>query len=196
IYKNDAEKAGVLEAAQKIAAELKEDGLTVQLDDRDEVRPGAKYFEWERKGVPLRLEIGPRDVNEKSALGKLRVSELDERGKPRKVKVPFDGLGVHVGKLLDGFQADLFRRAEERTRANTVSVDTWQEFLEVFAGDGSKFVHARWDGTAATEKQIKDETKVTIRCLPLPGDGPAPEPGKCVKTGKPSARRVLFAKAY
>lgn len=196
IYKNDGEKAAVLEAAQRVAAELREDGLTVELDDRDEVRPGAKYFEWERKGVPLRLEIGPRDVSEKSALGKLRLSELDERGKPRKVKVPFNGLGVEVGKLLDAFQTQLFRRAQERQRANTVEVDTWADFLEVFKGDGSKFVLAHWDGTGATEKEIKDETRVTIRCLPLPGDGPAPAPGKCVKTGKPSARRVLFAKAY
>jgi prolyl-tRNA synthetase len=196
IYKSDAEKSSVVAAAQKVAAELKDDGLAVVLDDRDEVRPGAKYFEWERKGVPLRLEIGPRDVAEKSALGKLRVSELDERGKPRKVKVPFDGIGVHVGKLLDGFQSMLFQRAEARLKANTITVDTWQDFLDVFSGEGSRFVHAHWDGTTATEKEIKDQTKVTIRCLPLPGDGPAPAQGKCVKTGKPSARRVLFAKAY
>jgi prolyl-tRNA synthetase len=196
IWKNDAEKTAVVDAARRVAAELKEDGLTVELDDRDEVRPGAKYFEWERKGVPLRLEIGPRDVSEKSALGKLRVSELDEKGKPRKIKVPFDAVGVHVGKLLDRFQSFLFQRAQQRLKANTIQVDTWQDFLDVFTGEGSKFVHAHWDGTAATEKQIKDETKVTIRCLPLPGDGPAPESGKCVKTGKPSARRVLFAKAY
>jgi prolyl-tRNA synthetase len=196
IYKNDGEKSGVLAAAQKIAAELRDDGLAVQLDDRDEVRPGAKYFEWERKGVPLRLEIGPRDVSEQSALGKLRISELDEKGKPKKVKVPFAGLGVSVGKLLDGFQAELFRRAEARLKANTVHVDTWQDFRAVFAGEGSKFVYAHWDGATETEKAIKDELKVTIRCLPLPGDGPANEPGRCVKTGKPSARRVLFAKAY
>src|SRR5262249_44801509 len=107
IYKNDAEKGTVLEAARRIAAELKDDGLAVELDERDEVRPGAKYFEWERKGVPLRLEIGPRDVSERSALGKLRVAELDEKGKPRKVKIPFDGVGVQVGKLLDGFQKTL-----------------------------------------------------------------------------------------
>jgi prolyl-tRNA synthetase len=196
IYKSDAEKAGVLEAAQKIAAELRDDGLAVQLDDRDEVRPGAKYFEWERKGVPLRLEIGPRDVAEKSALGKLRLSELDEKGKPRKVKVPFEGLGVTVGKLLDGFQSHLFQRASARLKESTIHVDTWKDFTDVFSGDGSKFVYAHWDGTTATEKAIKDELKVTIRCLPVRGDGPADEPGKCIKTGKPSARRVLFAKAY
>jgi prolyl-tRNA synthetase len=196
IYKNDAEKAGVVEAARRIAAELREDGLAVELDDRDEVRPGAKYFEWERKGVPLRLEVGPRDVAEKSALGKLRVAELDERGKPRKLKLPFAGIGVQVGQLLDGFQALLFERARERLRAGTVTIDTWKDFQDVFADEGSRFVHAHWDGTAATEKEIKDLTKVTIRCLPLPGDGPEPEPGKCVKTGKPSPRRVLFAKAY
>jgi len=196
IYKTDAEKTAVMEAAQRIAAGLRDDGLAVALDDRDEMRPGAKYFEWERKGVPLRLEIGPRDVAEKSALGKLRISELDERGKPRKVKIPFAGMGVEVGRLLDGFQATLFQRAEERLRANTVQVDTWDEFRQVFAGESSRFVYAHWDGTAETEKLIKDELKVTIRCLPLEGDGPAPEPGVCVRTGRPSARRVLFAKAY
>jgi len=195
IWKTEAEHASVLESARNIARELRDDGLTVELDDRD-LRPGAKYFEWERKGVPLRLEIGPRDVAEKSAMGKLRISELDERGKPKKVKVPFDAIGTHVGKLLDGFQSFLFERAKARLAANTVHVDTWADFQAVFAGDSSKFVYAHWDGTAETEKAIKDELKVTIRCLPLPGDGPAPEPGLCVKTGKQSARRVLFAKAY
>jgi prolyl-tRNA synthetase len=196
IWKNDAEKSGVLEAATRIAAELRDDGLAVQLDDRDELRPGAKYFEWERKGVPLRLEVGPRDVSERSAMGKLRLSELDEKGKAKKVKIPFDGLGVAVGKLLDGFQKTLFQRASERLKASTVSLDSWKDFTDAFAGDASRFVFAHWDGTAETEKAIKDELKVTIRCLPVPGDGPAPEPGKCIKTGKPSARRVLFAKAY
>jgi len=196
IYKTPEERAQVVEAARRIAAELRDDGLTVELDDRDEVRPGAKYFEWERKGVPLRLELGPRDLAEKSVMGKLRLSELDERGKPKKVKLPMEGIGAHVGKLLDGFQRTLFERAQARTRANTVQVDSWKEFLEVFQGEGSKFVYAHWDGTGETEKAIKDETKATIRCLPLQADGPAAEAGKCVKTGKPSARRVLFAKAY
>jgi len=196
IYKTPEERAQVVEAARRIAAELRDDGLTVELDDRDEVRPGAKYFEWERKGVPLRLELGPRDLAEKSVMGKLRLSELDERGKPKKVKLPVDGIGAHVGKLLDGFQRTLFERALARTRASTVQVDSWQEFLDVFQGEGSKFVYAHWDGTGETEKAIKDETKATIRCLPLAADGPPAEAGKCVKTGKPSARRVLFAKAY
>ncbi len=196
IYKNDAEKGRVIEASRKIAAELRDDGLAVEVDERDEVRPGAKYFEWERKGVPLRLEIGPRDLDDKSALGKLRVAELDERGKPKKLKVPFQDAGVRVGRLLDGFQRFLFERAQQRLRENTISVDTWKDFLEVFQGEGSRFVYAHWDGTTETEHAIKDETKATIRCLPIPGDGPEPEPGKCIKTGRPSARRVLFAKAY
>ncbi len=196
IYKNDAERSSVVEASRRIAAELRDDGLTVEVDERDEVRPGAKYFEWERKGVPLRLEIGPRDLTEQSALGKLRVAGTDERGKPRKVKVPFAAVGVHVGKLLDGFQRSLFETALHRQKEGTVSVDTWQDFLAAFEGERSQFVHAHWDGTTETELAIKNETKATIRCLPLEGDGPAPEPGKCVKTGKPSARRVLFAKAY
>jgi prolyl-tRNA synthetase len=196
IYKTEAEKSRVLEASRRIAAELREDGLVVELDARDEVRPGAKYFEWERKGVPLRLEIGPRDIDDESALGKLRVAELDERKKPRKVKVPFAGVGVHVGKLLDDFQRQLLERSHQRLRENTLTLDTWADFQQVFAGEGSKFVFAHWDGTSETEQAIKEETKVTIRCLPQAEDGPAPEPGKCIKTGRPSARRVLFAKAY
>ncbi len=196
IYKTDAERGQVIEASRRIAALLRDDGLTVEVDERDEVRPGAKYFEWERKGVPLRLEIGPRDLTEKNALGKLRIAELDERGKPKKLKIPFDDVGVAVGKLLDGFQHLLFERAERRLAENTVLVDSWKDFVEVFQGEGSKFVHAHWDGTTETELAIKEETKATIRCLPLEGDGPAPEPGVCIKTRKPSARRVLFAKAY
>jgi prolyl-tRNA synthetase len=196
IWKSDEERAKVVEAAQKLAAELRDDGLTVELDDREGMRPGAKYFEWERKGVPIRLEVGPRDIQEGSVMSKMRIAELDERGRPRKEKLPMDGIGVAVGKRLDGFQRFLFERAAERLKANTVHVDTWDEFQQVFAGEGSKFVYAHWDGTTATEKRIKEETKATIRCLPMHGDGPDPEPGKCVRTGEPSARRVLFAKAY
>jgi len=196
IYKNDAERSTVMEAAQRMAAELRDDGLTVELDDRDEIRPGAKYFEWERKGVPLRLEVGPRDVADGSAMGKLRVSEKDERGKPRKVKVPMQTLGVEVGQLLDGFQGFLFERARQRLADNTVQVDSWDDFRAAFAGDSSRFVYAHWNGKTETELAIKEETRASIRCIPLPGDSPAPEPGRCIKTGEPSTGRVLFAKAY
>ena len=98
--------------------------------------------------------------------------------------------------MLDELQADLFQRALARREANTVSVDTWDDFTAVFEGSGSKFVWAHWDGTTETEVAIKDATKATIRCIPLDGEGPDPEVGKCVKTGAESAQRVLFAKNY
>ena len=201
IHKKPEERAQVVEKANQIAAELRDDGLTVEVDDRDDMRPGAKYFEWERKGVPLRLELGPRDLTENAVMAKLRLAELDERGRPKKLKLPMEGLGVEIGKLLDGFQAELFQRAETRLAENTIHVDTWDEFQDVFRDEGSsKFVYAHWDGTAETEAAIKNETKATIRCLPYAEDRPegsdGAEPGTCVKTGQPSEQRVLFAKAY
>ena len=107
-----------------------------------------------------------------------------------------DGLGVSIGKVLDEFQEFLFERAKAFREANTTSVDTWAEFEKAFEGAASKFVWAHWDGTTETELAIKDATKATIRCIPLPGQGPAPDKGQCVKTGKPSGQRVLFSKNY
>jgi prolyl-tRNA synthetase len=196
IWKSDAEKALTSEAAHKIARELREDGLSVKVDDRDNVRPGEKYYEWERKGVPVRIELGPRDLQSSSVMIKRRIAPVDANGKAVKEKLAMQDLGVQIGRVLDEFQGELFQRALAFRESNTVSVDTWDDFAAVFAGDGSKFVHAHWDGTAETEKAIKDATKATIRCLPLEGQGPPIAPGKCVKTGRPSARRVLFAKSY
>jgi len=186
IWKSEAEKARLVEVASRAAEELRDDGLTVKVDDRDGLKPGAKYYEWERKGVPLRLELGPRDLESQSVLGKLRAGE---QGK-QKIRLQ------DLGKLLDDFQAELFRRALAFREANTVSVDTWDEFLGVFEGQASKFVWAHWDGSAQSEAAIKEATKATIRCIPLDGQGPPPEPGRCVKSGGPSARRVLFARNY
>ncbi len=196
IWKTDAEKAQTCEAAQRIAAELRDDGLAVRVDDRDNVRPGEKYYEWERKGVPLRLELGPRDIAAACVMAKRRIAPVDANGKAVKEKLALVDLGVQVGKILDEFQRFLFERALAQREANTVSIDTWAEFEAAFAAESSKFVWAHWDGTAETEKAIKDATKATVRCIPLDGQGPAPQAGKCVKTGKPSARRVLFAKNY
>ncbi len=199
IWRSDEERAQVLECAQRVAGLLREDGLSVKLDDRDGIKPGAKYYEWERKGVPLRLEIGPRDVAAGTCLAKLRLAELDERGKPVKETLPLDDIGPAVGRLLDGFQALLFERARRRLEESLLVVDSWVDFEAAFAGSGSRFVLAHWDGTTETELAIKEATKATIRCLPyagdLPGD-PQDGPGACVKTGRPSAGRVLFAKNY
>jgi prolyl-tRNA synthetase len=196
IYKTPEERAGVLEAANKILALLRDDGLAVELDDRDDMRPGAKYYEWERKGVPLRLELGPRDLEAGCVMAKRRIAELDERGRPRKERLGMADVGIAVGSILDELQSELFRRAQERMERETVTLDSWDEFRDVFAGTASKFVWAHWDGSTETELAIKEETKATIRCIPIPPDGPEPEPGRCIKSGQPSERRVLFAKNY
>jgi prolyl-tRNA synthetase len=190
IYRKDDERARVLEVAQNLAMELRMDGLAVKLDDRDGMTPGAKFYEWERKGVPLRLEIGPRDLASQSLVAKRRPAEA------AKEKLPMQDLGVSVGRILDEIQALLFERARAFRAANSLFVDTWDDFSQVFLDQGSKFVWAHWDGTTETELAIKESTKATIRCIPLESEGVAAEPGRCVLTGKPSARRVLFAKNY
>jgi prolyl-tRNA synthetase len=196
IYKKDDEKARVHEVAHKLAADLVDDGLAVKVDDREGIKPGAKYYEWERKGVPLRIELGPRDIESGSVMIKRRVAPVGADGKPRKETLAMKDLGVAVGKVLDEFQEFLFEQAKARREANTVVLDSWKEFEEVFADQGSKFVWAHWDGTSETELAIKELTKATIRCIPLPGEGPAPEAGRCIKSGRPSKQRVLFAKNY
>ncbi len=196
IFKTDEERAAVFEAADRIADELREDDLTVEVDKREGMRPGAKYFDWERKGVPLRIEIGPRDLAESCVMVKMRLGELDERGRALKEKLPMEDIGISVGKRLDDFQTYLFDRAAKRQADNTIHVDTWDEFKDAFSETDSKFVWAHWDGTKETELAIKDETKATIRCSPLFGDGPDAEDGLCIKTGQKSTQRVLFARNY
>ena len=107
-----------------------------------------------------------------------------------------EGIGLQVGRILDEFQRSLFDAALRRREENTVLVDGWDDFEAAFADQASRFVYAHWDGTTETELAIKEATKATIRCVPLPGEGPAPEPGKCIKSGRPSRQRVLFAKNY
>ncbi len=185
IFGKGGDEARVREAGAEIERELKGQGLSVVYDLRDH-KPGFKYFEWEQKGVPLRIEIGPRDVEQKQVTAKDRLS-------PEKHAWPRAGLGERVRAYLDQFQATLLARAKERLTAQSVRVDTYDDFKAVFKDQDSKFVYAHWDGTPETEARVKDETKATIRCIPL--DAPA-EPGRSVVTGKPSARRVLFAKSY
>jgi prolyl-tRNA synthetase len=196
IYRKDDEKARVHEVAHKIAAELRDDGLVVKVDDRDGIKPGAKYYEWERKGVPVRIEVGPRDIEASTVMIKRRVAARDAQGKPVKETLPMQGLGLSIGRILDELQKALYEAALARREANTVSIDSWKDFTDVFDGAGSKFVYAHWDGTTETELAIKEETKATIRCIPLAGQGAPPEAGKCIKTGRPSAQRVLFSKNY
>ncbi len=189
IFRKAKEKGQVMEVATKLRDDMKAKGLAVELDDREGKRPGEKFYEWERKGVPIRIELGPRDIASGEVMTRLRVSEGKE-------KLPLETLAQDLPGILDHFQATLLGRAEKFREENTVSVDTWDDFIDVFKDGASKFVWAHWDGTAETEAAIKEETRVTVRCIPLAGQGPAPEPGTCIKTGNPSPCRVLFAKAY
>jgi len=196
IYRKDHERAAVLEAADKIAAELRSDGLVVEVDAREGIKPGAKYYHWEQRGVPIRLELGPRDLENKAVMAKMRIADLDEKGRAVKESLPWDGLGVEIGKRLDAFQTKLYVDALARRKAKEVFVDSWDDFTDLFKDGESSFVWAHWDGTSETELAIKDATKATIRCIPYEGDGPDAEPGKCIKTGAPSQQRVLFSKNY
>ncbi len=189
IYRKAKEKDQVLEVASKLRDDIAAAGIKVEFDDREGKRPGEKYYEWERKGVPIRIELGPRDIASGEAMTRLRVSEGKE-------KLKLDTLATELPGVLDGFQNMLLERAKAFRDENTASIDTWGDFTEVFEDGKSKFVWAHWDGTKETEAAIKEETKATIRCLPLPGQGPEAEPGACIKTGQPSKRRVLFARAY
>ncbi|HOS65930.1 MAG TPA: proline--tRNA ligase [Candidatus Latescibacteria bacterium] len=186
IYKTDEEKTAVLESAHRLVDSLKT-SARVKLDDRDTVRPGFKFNEWELRGVPLRVEMGPKDL----AKGQVVLARRDTGTKEF---LPQEGLAEHVRATMDDIHRTLFEQAKAFRDANTFRVDTWEEFRERTAGEGgSGFLLAHWDGTAETEALIKEETKATIRCIPL--DNPQ-EPGVCVRTGKPSTQRVVFAKAY
>jgi len=189
IHRKEGEREKVLPVAAKLAGDIRAAGIAVELDDREGKRPGEKYYEWERKGVPIRIELGPRDIDSGEAMTRLRIAQ-------DKVKMPLATLARDLPGVLDGFQSTLRDRAHRFREENTVTVDSWGDFLEVFGDGGSRFAWCHWDGTAETEAAIKEETRVTIRCVPLPGQGPDPEPGACVKTGRPSAQRVLFARAY
>jgi prolyl-tRNA synthetase len=184
IYKGEEQMAQIVEALQGVADELKAAGVRVKLDDDDSKRSGWKFAEYELKGVPVRLAMGPRDL----AGGTIEVARRDTR---TKAIVPMDGIQGHVKGLLEEIQTSLFDRAEERRTSTTTRVDTWEEFLAALEAGG--FVEAHWDGTSETEDLIKKETKATIRCIPLEGNE---ETGKCVRTGADSAQRVVFARAY
>jgi prolyl-tRNA synthetase len=184
IYKGEEQMAEIVAALQSVADALKASGIRVKLDDDDSKRSGWKFAEYELKGVPVRLAMGPRDL----AGGTIEVARRDTRTKEI---VPMEGVQSHVKGLLEEIQTSLFDRAEERRTATTARVDTWEEFLAAL--DAGGFVEAHWDGTSETEDLIKKETKATIRCIPLDGDG---ESGKCIKTEAESAQRVVFARAY
>ena len=185
IYFNDDQRTAVLEKAEQIEQQLKDAGLSIHLDDDDTQSPGWKFNEYELQGVPLRIAIGPRDLENDNV-------ELARRDTQEKNIVPQAGLTERVKNLLEEIQSTLYEQALEYREAHTTSVDSYDAFKEVLEEKGG-FVLAHWDGTAETEARIKDETSATIRCVPLDREE---EPGEDMLTGKPSDGRVIFAKAY
>ncbi len=185
IYRKEDERAVVLEACDQVQAELKEAGIRVKVDARESQRPGWKFNEYEVQGVPLRIAIGPRDVQNQA----LELARRDTRGKE---VVPRARLGSRITSLLGSIQKDLFDRAAAYREQMTTPVDTYDEFQRVLEEKGG-FVLAHWDGTPETEARIKEETKATIRCIPMQREA---EAGKDMLSGAPSEGRVVFARAY
>lgn len=186
IYRNDEQLDAVSEVAVKIKKELESKGLTVKFDNRDTHKPGWKFAEYEFKGVPVRLAIGARDLEN----GTLEVARRDTLTKE---VVQQTEVVSYVTELMDKIQENLYLRANKHRIENTHKADTWDEFVEIIKSEKGGFVEAHWDGTAETEDKIKDLTKATIRCIPLDAKE---EEGKCILTGNPSNKRVIFAKAY
>jgi prolyl-tRNA synthetase len=185
IYRKDEELAQIVELADKIADGLKKLGVSVKVDGDDQHKPGWKFAQYELQGVPVRLAIGPRDLQNGTV-------ELARRDTLTKEVLPLEGIEQHIHDLMDEIQTSIYQRAMDYRIENTRTADTYDEFKQILKEKGG-FIMAHWDGTAETEEKIKQETKATIRCLPI--DGPK-EPGKCMVTGKPSERRVAFAIAY
>jgi prolyl-tRNA synthetase len=197
IYKSPAERSATLEAANRLAAATREiplrewlnyEPVVVRVDDREQYQPGFKFNEWELKGVPVRVELGPKDLAKNACV----LARRDMPGKEAKeFGVPLDVAATRIGELLRKIQQDLFDRAKARRDAAMVEVNSYDEFKAKIEGGG--FLLAHWDGTRETEDRIAAETKATIRCIPF--DRKA-EAGKCMVTGKPSEGRVVFARAY
>lgn len=184
IYRNEEQYKTICDKGREIKKQLEAHGIRVKLDDRDTQKPGFKFNEWEFKGVPVRLAIGPRDLEN----GTVEVARRDTLEKELLQIQDIDQKVVH---LLEQIQQNLFQKALDFRTSNTFKVDTWDGFKEQIEKGG--FIEAHWDGTPETEQLIKDETKATIRLIPLAGEM---EIGKCVYSGKPSEQRVVFARSY
>jgi len=184
IYKTEEELKLIEEQFKSLGNSLKALGIRFKFDGDDNKRPGWKFNEYELKGVPIRLAMGPRDLEN----GQVEIARRDTK---EKSSVPVEGVVEHIAALLHDIQSNLLERSKRHREANTFRVDTYEEFKQRI--DEGGFFLAHWDGTAETEELIKNETKATIRCIPF--DGPS-EAGICMVTGKPSPQRVIFAKAY
>lgn len=185
IYKGNDQLDTISGIAVDLKTQLEKAGFTVRYDNRDTQKPGFKFAEYELKGVPVRLAIGPRDAEEGTV-------EVARRDTLTKETISRDNVVEYVKSLMDDIQKNIYRKALDFRESNTFRADTWEEFVDIIENKGG-FVLAHWDGTAETEEKIKDLTKATIRALPLDSQE---EKGKCILSGKPSGRRVLFARAY
>ena len=185
IYRGEEQRVEAVARFEELAAELRAKGVSVKIDGRDNVRSGFKFAEYELKGVPVRLALGPRDLENGTI-------ELARRDTLTKEVVPQEGLADRIVALLDEIQHNIFKKALDFRNSMITKVDTWEEFKSVLNEKGG-FILAHWDGTPETEQAIKDATKATIRCIPMDA---VEEEGKCVYSGKPSKYRVLFAKSY
>ena len=186
IFKTDEEQSMILEKMAELKKALEAEGHTVKIDDRDNLRPGFKFAEWELKGVPVRLAMGPRDLDNGTV-------EVHRRDTLEKQTVALEGLDKSIASLLDDIQANIYKKAFDFREANVEKCDSWDEFQETI-GTG-KFLLCHWDGTAETEQAIKDATKATIRCIPV-DSFVCEEEGKDIFSGKPSKQRVVFAISY
>jgi len=185
IYKKTEQLAAISDKANQIKKVLETKGITVKYDDRDTHKPGWKFAEYEMKGVPVRIAIGPRDMEENTL-------ELARRDTLEKKSYPQEGIENVVTETLENIQKNMYAKALDFRNKNTHVVDDYEDFKKILDDNGG-FILAHWDGTSETEIKIKEETKATIRCIPIDSK---PEEGKCIYSGKPSKQRVIFARAY
>ena len=185
IYKGEEQLAQISEKVKGIKSALEAKGISVKFDNRDTHKPGFKFAEWEFKGVPVRIAMGPRDLEN----GTIEVARRDT--KEKKIH-NIDGVADNIEKLLANIQDNLFNTALNFRNEHITEANSWEEF-KTLLDSKTGFISAHWDGTEETEEKIKQETKATIRCIPLDAKE---EEGSCIFSGNPSTKRVLFAKAY
>ncbi|MNY28628.1 Proline--tRNA ligase [compost metagenome] len=185
IYKHDEELKNITAFVDELSHKLKRLGISVKYDDRDSQRPGFKFAEYELKGVPIRLAIGGRDMEN----GTVELARRDTREKQTVIQ---DGLEIYIAQLLEEIQENIYNKALNFRDEHITEANSYDEFKTLLDGKAG-FIAAHWDGTPETEQKIKEETKATIRCVPLDNKL---EDGTCIYSGKPSKQRVLFARAY
>lgn len=185
IYRKEEQLNAITEKINPVIKALKDKNISVKYDDRDTYKPGWKFNEYEFKGVPVRLAMGPRDMENGTV-------EIARRDTLEKEIVPLEGIEDRIEKLLEEIQQNLYQKALDYRKENIRKADTWDEFKDILENKKG-FILAHWDGTSETEQKIKDETKATIRVIPMDGEQ---EEGKCIYSGKPSKQRVVFALSY